>query len=490
MAVSTSDEGSAPRFQSTGTFVAIALFGMLLRGLLALAAGTPELQSDEANYTYLALSWNHLGYYGDSYRYLWPPGYPWVLAQALDIFGLQAFAAVKTMQVLASGIIGAATMLIAGQLFGKRAAALAGLAWCLYLPLAAFTHLLWTETFFLALFLPALYCLLRAVGDSATERRDQAPTGLLVCAGLLLGLSLYLREVVLYLIPALALWLAWRSGGGPALSREGMRRASLLLLSAAVVVFPWTLRNHEVYDRWLAVGASMGENAYLGLNEGYKNFDLTPYARHLGPDKKDPMTAVRPFFAAAHLDAESSHWERAEEIHNVPDRLAENAARGRAWALAHPADFARTRLKKLADFVAPLSFFLRHQALGRYPGPLGSPALRRPLVIWALLCPILALLAGLWGGFTRLNPGPTRRLLALVTVYFSATSMLVSMSRFRLPLMPLALILGAGLICGSLRGERATGKRRAAALAASLLLIFLWWLDLPEVLAVLELALA
>jgi 4-amino-4-deoxy-L-arabinose transferase-like glycosyltransferase len=469
--------------------------GVLLRALLALLAGRPELQSDEANYTYLALSWNHLGFFGDSYRYLWPPGYPFLLARAFDLFGSQAFEAIKALQVLASAAIGASTMLLARHLFGARAALFAGIAWCLYLPLAAFTHLLWTETFFLALFLPALLCLLRAA------RAPERSGGPLIAAGLLLGLSLYLREVVLFLIPALALWAgfglphrALGDAGTPGLDGllGGLRRASLLLLAAAVVVFPWTLRNFEVYGRWMAVGTSMGENAYLGLNEGYRNFDLTPYARHLDQDRRNPMAAVRPWFAATEV---GTHWERAEEIHNVPDRLAENASRGRTWVLDHPAEFLRTRLKKVADFVAPLSFFIRHQALGRYPGPLGAPALRRPLVLWALLCPLAALLAGIWGGSTRLAPGAPRRLIGLISLYFLATTALVSMSRFRLPLIPLAIVLGAGLLTARPATQpeipRASLRRaRLAAAIGTVLLLFLWWVDLPEVLAVLEIALA
>ena len=102
---------SPTRARGTRTILAIVLLGLVLRALLALAAGTPELQSDEANYTYLALSWNHLGFYGDSYRYLWPPGYPFLLAKAIDLFGMQGFEAIKLLQILASGVIGAATML-------------------------------------------------------------------------------------------------------------------------------------------------------------------------------------------------------------------------------------------------------------------------------------------------------------------------------------------------------------------------------------------
>ena len=64
--------------------------GVLLRLLFLWLAEPLELQSDEANYVYLALSWNHFGFFSDSYRYPWPPGYPFLLAAALGAFGASA----------------------------------------------------------------------------------------------------------------------------------------------------------------------------------------------------------------------------------------------------------------------------------------------------------------------------------------------------------------------------------------------------------------
>ena len=108
---------------------------------------------------------------------------------------------------------------------------------------------------------------------------------------------------------------------------------------------------------------------------------------------------------------------------------------------------------------------------------------------------LAALLAGIWGGSTRLAPGAPRRLIGLLSLYFLTPTALVSMSRFRLPLIPLAIVLGAGLLTARPATQpeipRASLRRaRLAAAIATVLLLFLWWVDLPEVLAVLEIALA
>ena len=90
-------------------------------------------------------------------------------------------------------------------------------------------------------------------------------------------------------------------------------------------------------------------------------------------------------------------WARSSAP-NVIDRLAENTRRGRAYALQHPGFTARTRLKKLADWATPLSFFVRHYALERYHGSLAEPAVRRVLIVGAVVLPLLVL-AGAIPGF-------------------------------------------------------------------------------------------
>ena len=251
-----------------GTLWLIAAAGVFVRLCLLWIVGDLDLQSDEANYVYLGIAWNHFGFYFDQHRYLWPPGYSWLMAGSLNLFGENGMLAVKYLQVLASASIGMTTMLFAVRLFGLRAARIAGWIWVAYLPLAAFTHLLWNETLFSALFLPGLYQIMRLMqgGD------DHRATRRIILAGLCLAGSLYLKESPQFLVLVLAALMVPFAGG----LTEGLRRASLLLLVVTACVLPWGMRNLNVYGKFIPLGTSLGENAFQGLNEDYRNYDLVP----------------------------------------------------------------------------------------------------------------------------------------------------------------------------------------------------------------------
>ncbi len=459
------------------SLLVLTALGVGLRLLLLAIVGELELQSDESNYVYLAIAWDHFGVYFDHHRYLWPPGYSWLLSQFIHFSGAGALLAIKLTQVLASASIGLSTMLLAYRLGGSmRAARVAGIAWIFYLPLAAFTHLLWNESLFLALYLPAIYLCLRVLqGDDGpgVNRR-------LILAGLLFAGALYLKEAPTYLVPAIALLLIPFAGS----PLEGLRRATLLVGVTFVAVLPWCLRNLEVYGHF-ALANSMGENAYNGLNEEYRNFDLIPVDVQRG--RRGLSILSRDVIRRELVDAPpGSGWSREErltfkddELVNTIERSQAMTASGLAYMRAHPGWFLRSRIKKLADLVTPLSFYTRHQALGHYDRtPLGGPFMRKVTSLWAVGCVLLVLLLGS-AGFFALPKGPARLLLGLIFAYTLATSMLVAMSRFRIPVVPLLIACAAVLL------TRDRSERRPLAASATLatwtLLLALWWVNWPEV---------
>jgi len=460
----------------------LCALGVAARLLLLGLAGPLDLQSDEANYVYLALVWDRFGSYQDGFRFLWPPGFTWLLKVALANLGLGGLTAVKLLQVAGSAASGMTIMLFARRLYGQRAARIAGVLWVLYLPEAAYTHYLWPEPIFLGLFLPALYLLLIVLQDPEPSPRNDGRIGL---AALLLAGALYLKEAPFYLLPALAALLAAFAAGARRASWEGPRRASLLLLVTAVALAPWTLRNLEVYGRFVPLASTLGENLHAGVNAKYKNYDVQVLGKRPHTEARLPEDLGRTWFT----DLEAEPWERAEELVNTPDRLRENTRRGLAYARAHPGWFLRSRVKKLADLVAPSSFLVRHLALGNYDGsPLGRLP-RMPVVAWAVVCPLLILPLGLAGLLLTLRDRPARWLLGLVLLYFLATGLLVAMSRFRLPMIPFLIVLAAGLLTGGADREVARGPARFALAGAGLAaLVFLWWVDYPETLALIELA--
>jgi 4-amino-4-deoxy-L-arabinose transferase-like glycosyltransferase len=444
-----------------------------LRLLFLLLAGNLEPQADESHYLYLATIWQHFGIYSDCAYYLWPPGYPLFLGLALQLFGASGIFAAKLCQVLLSGIVGLTTMLVAARLFSRRAAVVAGILWSLYLPLIGFTHYLWPETLYLAAFLPALYLLI--VWWQQSER-TAVSNRYLIAAGVLLGLSLLIKEVGLWWCAGLVLLVLARDLRQSV--AQAASRAILFALSMSVVVLPWTLRNHEVYGRWTPVGATLGQNMYWGLNSTYLNFDYTPA-------QLSQLAQLNPRTYRWLLAAPPPAWQRSTAP-NVIDRSAEDVRRGLQYAGDHPAFAARTRIKKLADWATPLSFFVRHYALDRYHGVLASPAVRRPLLTAALLLPLLVLAAaipGFWGSLRTSGAWPV---LAFTLLYFIPTTALVNgMSRYRTPIEPLLIVLAAGFLSGA-----AWRSWSRPAMVVSILgcaaLAFLWWLNAPEVLALVQ----
>ncbi len=458
---------------ATPWLIGLTLLGVAIRLVFLLLAGDLEPHADESHYLYLAALWRRFGIYSDCAYYFWPPVYPVFLGICLRLFDMDGIFAAKLIQVLLSGIVGLMTMLLAGRLFSRRAACLAGLLWCIYLPLIGFTHYLWPETLFLAAFLPALYL---AICWWQSEPRAMAPNRYLVAAGLLLGLSLLIKEVGLWWCVGLLLLVLVRDVRVSLAT--AISRAVLFALAIAVVILPWTLRNREVYDRGTPVGATLGQNLYWGLNSTYLNFDYTPAQLSQLP-KLNPR-AYRWLLAAP-----PPSWQRSTAP-NVIDRSTEDVHRGLNFAAEHPGFAARTRVKKLADWATPLSFFVRHYALGRYHGVLATPAIRRPLLIAALLLPMLVLASAVPGFWAALRAARAWPVVAFTLLYFVPTTALVNgMSRYRIAIEPLLIVLAAGFLSAVPlpRREGAGGGFWPLTILGWLVLAFLWWLNAPEVLA-------
>jgi hypothetical protein len=462
---------------STPWLVGLTLLGVAIRLVFLVLARDLEPHADEAHYLYLAAIWQRFGIYSDCAYYVWPPGYPVYLGVGLRLFAAGGVFGAKLVQVLLSGVVGMTTILLANRLFSRRAAWVAGLLWCLYLPLIGFTHYLWPETLFLAAFMPAVYWV---IAWWQHDERATAPNRHLVAAGLLLGLSLLIKEVGLWWCVGLALLILARDFRRFLLTAAS--RAVLFALAVTTVILPWTLRNHEVYGRWTPVGATLGQNLYWGLNGTYLNFDYTP-------TELSQLATINPRVYRWLLASPPPSWQRSTAP-NVIDRSADDVGRGLRFAAQHPGFAARTRLKKLADWATPLSFFVRHYALQRYHGALAGPAVRRPLLLAALLLPMLVLagaLPGFWGALRTSRAGT---ILAYTLIYFIPTTALVNgMSRYRIAIEPLLLVLSAGGLSALARRiplpvrEGAGGGFWILTIVGWLVLALLWWLNAPEILA-------
>lgn len=452
-----------------GPLLALMVLGIGIRtGMLALA-GDLNPHADESNYLYLAVVLNRFGVFSDCGTYLWPPGQAAFLAVFLDRWGVDGIFLAKLVQTAASGAIGLALMLLSGWCFGRRASVVTGVLWCVHLPLLAYTHYLWPETLFLATFLPALALLL---SDARRRRGSPARAGRLIGAGALFGASLYFKELSLYLalLYAFCLLIAGRHRGWVL----GCQQALLLLLAMGVVVLPWTLRNAEVYGRFVPMASTLGKNVYMGVNGGTgRNLEYAPDMRALAQEANQPLYrwVVGP---------DPERWSQSKAA-NVIDANAENVRRGWQFFLEHPGFVLRSRIMRLADFFTPSTFFLRHQSMKLYHGWLAETGPRRCLVLCATLMTLLVLAMG-WAGLWLSMPSRWVRGVLLLTLLYLLVSGagMNPLSRYRLPLEALLLVFAAGYLTRG--GERwfSPARPRVVTVVGWGALLCLWALNYRE----------
>jgi 4-amino-4-deoxy-L-arabinose transferase-like glycosyltransferase len=440
-----------------GSIIALCVvLGVVLRALLLHWSVDAEPLLDEAFYLSLAIHLQQFGVYVGK----WAPGYPYVLAFALQLLGPAALLGIKLVQLALSGVIGASTIALAARAFDRRAALVAGLIWSAYLPLAGYAHELRPEVWFLALLLPALLLLtdsLREAGSAASQLRIMA-------SGTLVGVAMLFKESALFLTPLLVVPFFVLMP-----VRLATRYAALFGLAAVLVVLPWTLRNWEVHERFLPVAHTMGDNVYWGLNGVYVNYDYPGdlLSRAYGQDD---------WVYRAFMVPQRDSWQRSR-LPNYVDRSRENTARGLRYAAARPGYFLAARVKKVADALTPMSFFTRDLLLDRYGGPLDTPIGRRMALVAALASTCALLPLGVAGLIYRRWRGGVAWALWVPAAYFAGTCLLVSMSRFRVPFEPMLIVSAAAVLARpSVLREAGWGRHLGFGLAL-LVLAGLWLLN-------------
>jgi len=449
-------------------FASLTAGGVLVRLAFFFAAGELESFADESAYVFLAVSWLRFGFYSGIWSFLWPPGYPAFLLFFLDQFGPEGLEAAKLCQVVLSGLIGAFIMLLAKRMFSERAALIAGGLWVIYLPLIGYTHYLWPETLFLCLLMPLIYLVYVQFqgGDGKPWERLRV-----VAIGVLVSLALLLKESVLPFILLVILALLIDRRQGP-LSRR-LLRGTAIALTVGAIILPWSMRNYHVYGRPVLSGSTLGVNLFWGLNGSYWNFDYG----WVDYDKVYP--AEDPVYRLLISSPEGEGWKKSEAP-NIIDRSKEDARRARNFALANPGFALRSRIKKVADWVTPSSFFVRHYALGYYEAPLAGGVLQPLLASAALALTVFVLLGAVPGFLLALKDRDGRTTAAITLLSFAATGLLVSMSRYRLPTEALMLVLTAGALSGAGRPWAARRWSLLATAGGWLFLAALWTINARE----------
>lgn len=414
------------------------LVGLFLRLAVVpprLVLDVAPLVADEGNYLGIAESLAAGDGIPDRWAWLRPPGYPLVLAGLLRATGGDLRAALLFQAGVGLVTIGAAALL-AGQLWGRRAALVTAWWAALDPSLVYYTRILHTEVLYTALLALAALALARYAAPGATWRP-------LAAGGVAVGLAALCRPTIVAMLPFLALWIALRRGREPGALRAGVRHAALFLAIVAAVIAPNAARNWAAYGRFIPLDTTLGYIFWLDHRDVSKETIL------------------------ATLNA----------IPNPGDRQSHALRQGLAWVGAHPGEtFGRTvgNLRIIwgdGVYVADAVGKRRGVADGwRYT----VEALC--LLTWLALLPLAILGAR---RARRLDP-----LVPLGIIAVLGPTIGVGLShpenRYMLPSLPLFMALAAGMVATSDVVARSRRRDLAAGAVVALFLVNCWLIAAPE----------
>ena len=323
-----------------------------------------------------------------------PPLYPYFLAGMNAMFG--SVAAIKVAQALIGSLLIPAVGRVGLKAFGPRTGLVAAAFAAFYPELVWYAAHFWCETLFLAI-------LWWAIERTMTASKGSSQ-GTAALAGVLFGLAVLTRETILYLLPLAAVWLAWgRPGRGRAL-------ATTTLATALAVVAPWTVRNWIQFDTFIPVSTGGGLNLYQGN---------APLSRGEVYDE----------YYANEGKVEQYRWARSEGIRVILSRQP-------AWLF----EKIRDEGPKLAELDSLALIHLRRRAYeepacGVYRG-----------VAAIVIVPWILIALGAMAGLARASlDRQTALLIGLLIAYLFLHIATHGFSRYRLPVLPVLMILAASL---------------------------------------------
>jgi 4-amino-4-deoxy-L-arabinose transferase-like glycosyltransferase len=381
------------------------------------------------------------------------PVYPYGLAFLHRTFGAGGFlAAARLIQVLLSTLTAWFVYLVAARAFGHRNALISAAVTSLFPTFVGYTQFLYTETVY-TFFFTGLAALLVTGPSPATRRRA-------LLAGLVGGLAALTKGASIVQAPVVALWLLVI---GRASTRRSLQTAGAFALGMILVIAPWSVRNTLRYDRFLLIDTNSG-------NVLYKNWNAIRQENHdIGMDKR---------WAADKLAYSGTipFRERVDE-ENIAARSSAETAAALRFTLSHPLLFVRNSVIRAAELVNPTSFLVRSIRRGDQAW---MPALFGEFLVWTVLLGTMAVLGFGVLGIAGRPPNAAALLpLLMVLANVAICVLIVSMSRYRFPMMPLTIPFA---VDGFLRARGIWDERSYGfllAVAAILFMVVAWVLYVP-----------
>jgi 4-amino-4-deoxy-L-arabinose transferase-like glycosyltransferase len=413
-----------PMVTTSRRLVLLTLAGLAVRLVFLLVEPATGPVADERTWTDWAriVASDRVGFSPFRTRMIFhPPLYPYFLAVPLSLFG--TLEAAKWAQAIVATLLVPALGRIGALLFGARAGLVAAAMAAFYPEVVWFSVHFWVENLFLVLLWWAFERLF--VADD-TGKRTAAIVG-----GLLWGLAILTRETGLYFLPLAGLWMALspRREGAPA-------RSALFVLSALLVVAPWTYRNWVAFRAFVPVSTAGGLNLFQGN------------ARLTRQEVYDLYEAVQ---------------GRIEQ-YRFGQRMGWQAIRDR-----QPTWFAEKLVEQMPMFWEAESMAVIHVKRGAY-GTVAPPVAVAVAVV--MLAPYLVVLAFFVLGLAAQAWERRSLLLLAFLAYYNLIHVVThGFNRYRMPVMPVVFLFAAASFVAWREGRLALTKPRRL-LAAAITLLF------------------
>lgn len=384
--------------------LAAVVLGVLARVAYVLLTHDAPLKGDQLEYHAQGVffhdghAWWSRTPFGIPHPSLWKaPLYPLWVGALYSVGGVHP-GWVKAVQVLCGVAVIVLSWMLARRLFGPRVATVVAFVVALYPMTFQFEELLYSE----AIATPILLVVLVLAWTRAPTPRRAALTGLA------LGLAMLTRPSFGTL--GAAILVAWIAAAG---WRRGIGLSVVAALVAALVIAPWTIRNHHVDGGFVPI--SIQDAALYGVfNDEAAHDPVHPWAWR--PVPRGYLQILR----------------QPTSDHGFRSRLQKLA---RAYISDHPTSvfkaFWWNGLNRTFDLRTPPS--------AQYEAPFeGRIGWFSKLGAWCYLFVGLAALAGLWRHRAR------RGLVLAVLALFLATAVAYTGdggTRYRAPLEPLIAVL-------------------------------------------------
>jgi len=253
------DSDAAPGFEERDAYVllAIVLFALAVRAVyIAQMTASPLFDHPVMDELY-HVQWAQAIVSGERFidgPYFRAPLYPAFLAGVRWLCG-GGYLAPRIIQAILGALSCGLLFLIGRRVFGRRVGAVAGAIAACYWMLVYFDAELLIPTLIIFLDLVLIWLLLRGIRTPSNT--------LYAVAGIVMGLSIIARPNLLLLAPVLAL-------SPLVVHRPAMRRASMYVLfmslGCALVILPITVRNYVVGNDLVLVSSQGGVNFFIGNN--------------------------------------------------------------------------------------------------------------------------------------------------------------------------------------------------------------------------------